>query len=255
MTPEGERYYAESRRILDAIAEAESNARGEDTPRGLLRVACPTLLGRSHVLPNVKPILRQFPDMEIDLQIGDRYIDLVEEGIDLAIRIGSLKDSALKARRVGTAERVCVASKDYLAEHAEPTLPDELRNHNCIVYTLASAGTLWSFRDREVTVRGSFRVNTPDGIRSAVLDGIGIAYSPAWLFEDAIRDDRVKPLLKEHRGPLVPIHIVYAANRLLPSRARVFMDFIAAAFARDPLLNVSAAAGPALSSEPERHGQ
>jgi DNA-binding transcriptional LysR family regulator len=243
LTPEGERYYAESRRILDAIAEAESNARGENAPRGLLRVACPTLLGRSHVLPNVKPILKQFPEMEIELQIGDRYIDLVEEGVDLAIRIGALKDSALKARRVGTAERLCVASNDYLAEHPEPTLPDDLRNHNCIVYTLAPAGNIWSFRGREVTVRGSFRVNTPDGIRSAVLDGIGIAYTPAWLFEDAIRDARVKSLLTEHRGPLVPIHIVYAANRLLPSRARVFMDFIAAAFARDPALNVGSAAG------------
>ncbi len=242
LTPEGERYYAESRRILDAIAEAESNARGEDAPRGLLRVACPTLLGRSHVLPNVKPMLDQFPAMEIDLQISDRYIDLVEEGIDLAIRIGMLKDSALKARRVGAAERVCVASVAYLAEHAEPTLPIELRNHNCIVYTLASAGNIWSFRAIDVAVRGSFRVNTPDGIRGAVLDGIGVAYSPAWLFEDAIRDGRVKSLLIEHRGPLVPIHIVYAANRLLPSRARVFMDFMAAAFARDPALNAGSAA-------------
>jgi DNA-binding transcriptional LysR family regulator len=207
-----------------------------------LRVACPTLLGRSHVLPNVKPMLDQFPAMEIDLQISDRYVDLVEEGIDLAIRIGMLKDSALKARRVGAAERVCVASVAYLAEHAEPTLPIELRNHNCIVYTLASAGNIWSFRAIDVTVRGSFRVNTPDGIRGAVLDGIGVAYSPAWLFEDAIRDGRVKSLLNEHRGPLVPIHIVYAANRLLPSRARVFMDFMAAAFARDPALNAGSAA-------------
>lgn len=243
LTPEGERYYAEATHVLDAMAEAESNARGEDAPRGLLRVACPTLLGRSHVLPNVKPILRKFPGMEIDLQISDRYIDLVEEGVDLAIRIGILKDSALKARRIGTAERLCVASREYLAEHGEPALPAELANHNCIVYTLASAGSIWSFRNTEVAVRGCFRVNTPDGIRSAVLDGMGIAYSPAWLFEDTIRDGRVKPLLSEHLGPLVPIHFVYAANRLLPSRARVFMDCIAAAFARDPALNAGSAAG------------
>jgi LysR family transcriptional regulator for bpeEF and oprC len=211
-------------------------------PNAQLHPGRRTLLGRSHILPNVKALLGQFPDMEIDLQIGDRYIDLVEEGIDLAIRIDALKDSALKARRVGTAHRVCVASQDYLAEHAQPMLPDELQNHNCIVYTLASAGNIWSFRGIDVTVRGRFRVNTPDGIRSAVLDGIGIAYAPAWLFEDAIRDGRVKSLLVEHCGPLVPIHIVYAANRLLPSRARVFMDFIAAAFARDTALNVGSAA-------------
>jgi DNA-binding transcriptional LysR family regulator len=184
-------------------------------------------------------LLRQYPQLEIDLQIGDRYVDLVEEGIDLAIRIGTLKDSALKARRIGSAERVCVASREYLAERSEPALPHELRSHNCIVYTLASAGNRWSFGGSDVTVHGSFRVNTPDGIRSAVLDGIGIAYSPAWLFEDAIRDGRLKVLLATHRGPPVPIHFVYAANRLLPTRARLFMDFIASAFARDPALNAS----------------
>src|SRR5271163_4886834 len=130
LTPEGERYYSETRRVIDAITEAESNARGEDAPQGLLRVACPTLLGRSHILPRVKEILTQFPGMEIDLQIGDRYIDLVEEGIDLA-----------------------------------PTHPNDLLNHNCIVYTLSSAGSIWSFRDIDVAVHGRLRVNTPDGIR------------------------------------------------------------------------------------------
>jgi DNA-binding transcriptional LysR family regulator len=185
----------------------------------------------------VKAILAQFPEMEIDLQIGDRYIDLVEEGIDLAIRIGTLKDSALKARRIGAVERLCVASSEYLAEHSAPTNPNDLRDHSCILYTLSSAGSTWSFRDVDVVVRGRFRVNSPDGIRSAVLDGIGIAYAPSWLFEDALADGRVHLLLIEYYGSPVPIHFVYAANRLLPRRARAFMDFIAEAFARDPALN------------------
>src|ERR1700688_2279032 len=146
LTPEGERVYTETRRLIDAITEAESNARGEDVPQGLLRVACPTVLGRSHILPQVQAILAQFSEMEIDLQIGDRYIDLIEEGVDLAIRIGTLKDSALKARRIGTVERLCVASNEYLAEHSAPATPNDLRDHNCILYTLSSAGTTWSFR-------------------------------------------------------------------------------------------------------------
>jgi DNA-binding transcriptional LysR family regulator len=237
LTPEGERYYAEARRVLDAVAEAESNARGEDSPRGLLRVACPTVLGRTHVLPLVTPLLRRFSELDLDLQIGDRFIDLVEEGVDLAIRIGSLKDSALKARRIGTAERVCVASADYLAHHPAPRTPDELRDHNCIVYTLSASGNNWSFRDSEVAVGGRFRVNSPDGARSAVLDGIGIAYTPVWLFEDALLDGRVRALLPGQSGSPGPIHIVYPAKRLLPRRAAVFMDFVAAAFARQPLLN------------------
>jgi DNA-binding transcriptional LysR family regulator len=242
LTPEGERYYSEARRVIDAITEAESNARGNDAPQGLLRVACPTVLGRSHILPQVKAILARFPEMEIDLQIGDRYIDLIEEGIDLAIRIGTLKDSALKARRIGTAERLCVASSEYLAAHPAPTTPKDLQNHNCILYTLSSAGSTWSFRDVDVIVRGRFRVNTPEGVRSAVLDGMGVAYAPGWLFEDALADGRLRSLLIEDHGPPVPIHFVYAANRTLPRRARVFMDFIAEAFARDPALN--AKSGP-----------
>ena len=237
LTAEGERYYTETRSIIDAIAEAESNARGNDTPHGLLRVTCPTVLGRSHILPQVKAILARYPELEIDLQIVDRYIDLVEEGIDVAIRVGILKDSALKSRRIGTAERLCVASREYLAAHATPNHPKDLRSHNCILYTLSSAGSTWSFRDVDLAVRGNFRVNTPDGIRSAVLDGIGIAYAPGWLFEDALADGRVRSLLIEHHGPPVPIHFVYAANRMLPRRATVFMDCIAEAFARDPALN------------------
>ena len=237
LTPEGERYYAEARRILDAVAEAESNVRGEDAPRGLLRVACPTLLGRSYVLPHIKPILAQFPQMQIDLQIGDRFVDLVEEGMDLAIRIGALKDSALVARRIGSAARICVASVEYLAAHGEPSQPVDLVNHNCIVFTLASAGNVWKFRDSNVSVNGSFRVNTPDGIRDAVLSGMGIAYSPSWLFADALRDGRLKALLVDDLGPLLPIHFIYAANRLVPSRTRVFMDFIATAFARESAFN------------------
>jgi len=239
LTPEGERYYAEARRVLDAIAEAESNARGDDVPQGLLRVACPTLLGRSHVLPQLKAILTRFPAMEIDMQIGDRYVDLVEEGIDLAIRIGTLKDSALIARRIGSAERLCVASREYLSERPPPRHPLDLCDHQCIVYTLSSAGNIWSFRDVDVAVRGRFRVNTPDGVCSAALDGIGIAYAPRWLFEDGLRDGRLQSLLVDYLGPPLPIQFVYAANRLLPRRARVFMDFIADVFAREPALNAA----------------
>ena len=117
LTPEGERYFADAKRVLDAVAEAESHARGEDKPSGLLRIACPTSLGRDHVLPAIKTFLERFPQIDIDVQVSDRFIDLVEEGVDLAIRIGTLQDSALRARRIGAAERVCVASTEYLARN------------------------------------------------------------------------------------------------------------------------------------------
>jgi DNA-binding transcriptional LysR family regulator len=242
LTPEGERYYSDARRVLDAVEEAESNARGEDKPIGLLRVACPTILGRSHILPRIRTLFDRYPAMDLDLQIGDRFIDLVEEGVDVAIRIGVLDDSTLRARRIGTSERVCVASPEYLALHGTPLQPEDLLQHNCIVYSLARAGSTWPFRTTEVTVNGRLKVNTPDGIYRAVLDGIGIAYAPVWLFEKELNAGQVEPLLVTEAGPFAPIHIVYPAKRLLPRRASVFMDFIAEEFSGDPVLNEGALA-------------
>jgi LysR family transcriptional regulator, regulator for bpeEF and oprC len=243
LTPEGERFYAEARRILDALAEAESSARSDVQPSGLLRVACPTTLGRIHLMPRVRSLLDRYPGLELDLQISDRYVDLVDEAIELAIRIGTLEDSALRARRIGMIERVCVASPDYLARRGRPKTPKDLRRHDCVVYTLLSSGATWHFRDSHVGVSGRFRVNSPDGVLEAVLDGIGIGYGPFWLFEHALRSGAVILLLRDHLAPAVPLQIVYAANRLLPRRASAFMDFVAEAFAGIPALNEGAVAG------------
>jgi LysR family transcriptional regulator, regulator for bpeEF and oprC len=232
LTPEGERFYSEARRVLDALAEAESNARAEDQPSGLLRVGCPTSLGRTQILPRIKPFLKRYPQMQIDLQISDRYIDLVEEGVDLALRIGPLADSSLKATRIGTSIRVLVASPGYLERHPAPQRPEDLVNHNCIVYSLSQLGSNWRFRDGEVTVGGNFKVNTPDGIYSAVTAGLGIAYAPLWLVEEALLTGEVRLLLHEFMGPSAPISLVHSANRLLPRRARVFMQYITEEFAK-----------------------
>jgi DNA-binding transcriptional LysR family regulator len=241
-TPEGERYYADTRRLLDAIAEAESDVRGQEIPSGVLRVACPTLLGRTYLLPRVKTFLNRYPKVELDLQIGDRFIDLIEEGVDVAIRIGALKDSALKARRIGTVERVCVATRDYIARHGMPKVPTDLKKHDCILYTLLSSGNVWAFKDRDVAVHGRFRVNTPDGIRTATLDGLGIAYAPVGLFEDALLDGRLQLLLQDYPGPPTPIQLIYPERRLLSQRAKVFMDFVAEEFAHEAVLNEGAVA-------------
>lgn len=241
-TPEGERYYADTRRVLDAIAEAESLVRGQEIPSGVLRVACPTLLGRSYLLPRMKAFLSRYPHVEVDLQIGDRFIDLIEEGVDVAIRIGALKDSALKARRIGTGERVCVATRDYVARRGAPKVPTDLKKHDCVLYTLLASGNVWSFKGHDVAVHGRLRVNTPDGVRAATLDGLGIAYSPVWLFEDALLDGRVRLLLEDYAGPPSPIQMIYPERRLLPQRANVFMDFVAEEFAREPALNEGAVA-------------
>ncbi|MEA3151337.1 MAG: hypothetical protein QOD56_2276 [Gammaproteobacteria bacterium] len=237
LTPEGERYYADARRILDATDEAESIARGEDKPSGLLRVACPTVLGRTHVLPLLAAFLTDYPEIQMDLQMGDRFSDLIEEGVDVAIRIGTLKDSGLRARRVGLAERVCVASVAYLGRHPAPSVPSDLAEHDCILYTGSTTGNAWLFEGHEVAVTGRLSMNNPDGIYRAVLDAVGVANVPIWLFEHELLDGRVQAVLRDFRLQPAPIQLVYSAQRLLPLRARVFMDFIAEEFSRHPTLN------------------
>ncbi|MEX1829998.1 LysR family transcriptional regulator [Luteibacter sp. CQ10] len=237
LTPEGERYYADARRILDAVGEAESSLLKPAEATGLLRVACPTALAHAFVLPHVPDFLARHPAVSLDLQISDRYAGLVDEGVELAIRIGHLEDSALRARRVALFKRVCVASREYLAVHGVPETPDDLRAHECVVYTLLTSGSTWRFKDAEVTVSGRLRVSSPEAVRDAVTAGVGVGYGPQWLFADGLQDGRLVLLLRDHEAPPVPIQMLYVANRLLPKRALVFMDYFAAAFARVAGLN------------------
>ena len=241
LTPEGERYYAEVRRILDAVTESESSVRDNVEPSGLLRVACPTTLTHAFVLPHVPAFLERYPRLALDLQISDRYVNLVDEGVELAIHIGHLEDSALRARRIGLFERVCVASNGYLAKHGIPRDPDDLRDHHCVIFTLLSSGSTWRFRNAEVPVSGRFRVNSPEAVREAVTAGLGIGHGPQWLFEAGLKDGSLRLLLGEYAAPPVPIQILYVANRLMPKRAIVFMDFITQIFSLIPALNVDVA--------------
>lgn len=237
LTPEGERYYSEVRRILDAVGEAESSLRDNVAPSGLLRVACPSALAHTFVMPAIPDFLARYPDLQLDLQIGDQYVNLIDEGAELAIRIGHLEDSALRARRIALFERVCVASPAYLARHGTPYVPDDLRGHDCIVYTLLSSGCTWRFMNHEIQVSGRLRVNSPQAVKEAAGAGVGIAHGPRWLFDEGLENGSLVLLLAEHASPPVPIQILYAANRLLPKRATAFMDFIAEVFSTVPALN------------------
>lgn len=237
LTPEGERYYSDVRRILDAVDESESSLRNIIEPSGLLRVACPTALAHAFVLPHVPAFLERYPQLTLDLQLNDRYVDLVNEGTELAIRIGHLEDSALRARRLGWYDRVFVASKDYLGKRGVPLTPDDLRDHDCVIYTLLASGATWRLRDAEIAVSGRFRVNSPDAVSAAVTAGLGVGHGPAWLFEEGLSSGRLQLILADHVAPPVPVQIVYVANRLLPTRAIVFMDFMAGVFSRTAALN------------------
>ncbi|MBP0938771.1 LysR family transcriptional regulator [Pseudomonas alliivorans] len=232
LTPEGERYYADARRILDSVEQSESSLRGNVTPSGLLRVACPTALAHTFIVPHVASFLGRYPELSLDLQINDRYVNLVDEGAELAIRIGHLEDSAMRARPLAWFERVCVASRAYLEKRGSPSSPDDLKDHDCLIYTLLSTGTNWRFKDSEVPISGRLRVNSPEAIREYVNAGLGIAQGPRWLYEEGLKSGNLQLVLNDYVAPPVPIQIVYLANRLLPQRAIVFMDFMADVLAK-----------------------
>jgi len=238
LTPEGERYYLEARRILEAVEESESSFRENVTPTGLLRVACPTALAHTFLVPHIPDFLERYPELTLDLQINDRYINLVDEGAELAIRIGHLEDSAMRARRLGMFERVCVASKKYLAKHGTPDTPEDLKKHDCLIYTLLTTGATWRFQDINVPVSGRLRVNSPEAVQKFVNAGVGIAQGPEWLFEEGLENGNLQLLLTDYTASPVPIQAVYVANRLLPKRAIVFMDFVAEIFEKNPAFKV-----------------
>jgi LysR family transcriptional regulator for bpeEF and oprC len=238
VTTEGQRYYTQARQALDIIAHAEAEAHGEQHPHGLLRIACPESIGAELLIPALPNFLQRYPHVDVELRLDDAYIDLVAEGIDIAIRGGKLRDSSLRARRVGQSERICVASAIYLEQRGVPSQPGDLTAHDCIVYTLLAAGNgSWPFKDGDLKVSGRIRLNSLDGIRRAVRNNLGIAYLPTWMVTEELQSGEFIALLTGHAMPAVPVNVLYSAERRLPQRASVFIEFIAQALANVDGLN------------------
>ena len=254
-TIEGERYYMEARRALDTIDEADSVARGEDTPRGLLRVSCSMVVGLMHVQPLIAPLLERYPQLEVELHLSDEYVDLVAERFDLAVRVGALKSSLLVARQVGVSERAVFASTEYLERHGEPATPGQLMRHDCILNTRLPDGSLWPFVGGNITVQGRYRLNNQQAIVSAVRQGLGIGLAPVWVFEEELRAGRVKALLPGHPLPAAEVHLVYPERRLLSRRARIFIETIDRAFAGNASLQPGYLDGLRKALEGGSHGR
>ena len=170
--------------------------------------------------------------------MNDGFADLVEEGIDLAIRVGEVTDLGLVARRIGTMRRVTVASPAYLAARGTPTCPDDLAAHDCIVYTKLLTNARWIFESDNgpisVDVKGRFLVNSSEGVREAVLSGLGVAVIPVWAFRDEIASGRVTVLLDAFEPKRLPIHAVYPSRRFVPAKVRAMIDYLAHEFALVP---------------------
>jgi DNA-binding transcriptional LysR family regulator len=231
LTDAGSRYLERARRILADVEEAEDAVEGERTrPEGRLVISAPLGFGRLHVSGIVSAYLKRYPDVGVDLRLSDRMINLVEDGVDLAVRIGHLPDSTLVARHVGEMRRIVVASSGYLRARGEPQRPQEIAAHDTIQFGAMTAALDWRFVEdgREVRVAGTprFATNSSDAaIQYAEADG-GLTRVFAYQAADAIRRGRVSIVLAKFEQPAMPIHIVYPTSRLLSAKVRTFIDLV-----------------------------
>jgi DNA-binding transcriptional LysR family regulator len=238
LTEAGERYFTQARRLVAEIAEAEMALQeGEQKLSGWLRVAASVGYGRLKLLPLVKSFLAAHPNVKIDLRLNDGFVDLVEEGIDVAVRIGELADSSLVARRIGTTQRVLLASRQYLNALPQglepPQVPQDLQAHNCIIYSELTSQNAWTFTagpgaatapGTQVTIRaqGNLQTNSSEVIRASVLSGMGIGYSPTWLFEEELARGELQVLLPDWPAPPLPIHLVSPPQRRSSAKVQAF---------------------------------
>jgi len=226
LTDAGARYLERARRILADIEEAEAAAEGERLlPRGRLVVSAPVGFGRLHVSPVVSEYLKRYPEVSAELRLSDLNINLVDEGVDLAVRIGHLPDSSLVARHVGQMRRIVVASPGYLDKLGEPQTPEAITTHQTIQFLSG-----WRFVEdgREIRITATPRLitNSADAAVRYAAEGGGLTQVLAYQAADQIGAGRLKVVLKKFEQPPLPIHVVYPTSRLLSAKVRTFIDLV-----------------------------
>lgn len=234
-TSAGRNYYESVVRVLAELDVAEALAHEDrDAPTGSLRVAAPSAFGRLYIVPHLKQLMDRHPGLRLEMDVADRYVNLVEEGIDVAIRIGHLSDSSLRARRIASFQVATVASAEYLARHPAPKRVEDLERHACVAFMIKHGVRRWDFRDKKrvvaFTPRDGARFNDAESVRAAVLAGMGIAHAPRWLFADVLASGQVKQVLTAHAPASVPVHAVWAGDARPANKVRAFIDFFAGVF-------------------------
>jgi len=230
-TEAGLNYYERARRSIQEADEAELVARGAGKSlTGRLRIAAAVTFARIHVMPHLPEFLQQHPDLEIEVVLDDRNVDLVREGIDVALRMGRLADSSLAAKRVTSGRHVVVGTPAYFAKAGEPTKPSCLTAHEAVVYDQAGGGADWSFeRDGAevvVTLKGHLRVSAAEGVRAAVLANAGLAITSEWMFAPEIANGTVTVVLQDWKLPQIDLWAVYPTGRTATAKARIFTQFV-----------------------------
>jgi DNA-binding transcriptional LysR family regulator len=241
LTEAGAALFEASRAALEKMEEAQAEiARFQAEPRGRLKVSAPMSFGILHLAPALADFARTHPAVGLDLKLDDRFVNLVEEGIDVAVRIGVLTDSSLVARKLASTRSVVCASPAYLAEHGEPETPEDLASHNCLLYSYLSTANVWRFtapdgREVPVAVTGNLRVNNGMVNTEAALAGMGIVMTPTFYVADLLRTGKLRRVLEGYKLAELGIHAVYPQHAHVPPKVRVFVDFLARRFGKKPL--------------------
>jgi DNA-binding transcriptional LysR family regulator len=231
-TEAGRNFCERARRAIEHAEEAERAARGAGADlAGRLRVSAGITFGHLHLVPLLPAFLVKHPDLSIDLILDDRTIDLIEEGIDIGLRFGPLLDSSLTARKVATSQRLVLGAPSYFERSGVPTTPAELSRHPAVIYTQDRGGTdTWSFRrdaaETTVSISGRLRVSASEGLRAAVLGGIGLAITPQWMFAPELARGAVQPVLVEWNLPASDLWAVFPTGRMTNAKVRTFAAFV-----------------------------
>lgn len=238
LTEAGERYFEEARRLVAEFGAAEDVVRrGARQLTGWLRVATSVGYGRRVLIPRVMAFLDAHPTVKIDLNLNDGFIDLIESGIDVAIRLGDLSDSSLVARRIGSSRRLLLCARSYAARIGvalpDLTCPEDLKHHNCIGYTELPTQNSWEFKGPDnkaihVRITGNLQSNSSEAIRAGALAGMGICYVPDWLFEPEIATGEMVALLPHWTTKHIPITAVTPAHRRSVAKIEAFIGFLTA---------------------------
>ena len=237
LTESGQGFYERCVQLLADLDDAERAAtESAASPRGTLRLTTSINFGVRHVSPAIGEFLVKYPAVKFDVSLSDRIVDLVEEGYDLAIRIGSAGGETVVARKLGEARMVACASPAYLKAHGAPKTPEDLARHPCLTYEYMPARHVWPFRGKDgrehaVRVAGPLHSNNGDLLAAAAVAGVGIAYEPEFILGPDLKAGRLVPILTSYTAPLGPIYAVYPSRRYLSAKVRAFVDFLAPRFA------------------------
>ncbi|WP_338582344.1 LysR family transcriptional regulator [Pseudomonas sp. MAG733B] len=229
-TEAGLAFFERAKRAIEEADEADNAARGAASGlTGNLRICAAVTFGRMHIVPHLGPFLELNPELNIDLMLDDRNVNLVEEGVDVALRMGALSDSGLTARKIAECRRVVLGTPAYFEKYGEPTSPADLGEHQAIVYTL-SGGANWLFKqadeEQPVIINGRIRVSAAEGLRAAVLSHQGLTVASEWMFAPELASGTVREVVSEWTLPNQDLWAVFPTGRMASAKARGFVEYV-----------------------------